>query len=92
MDWTFDFSRQADKFLAQQRLTDSFVIEIIQRAIRKLDGKAIAVDLERLHEPWKGFFRVRAQKIRIIFSFDAHARSVNVAVVDFRDSAYRKKR
>jgi len=92
MDWTFDFSRQADKFLAKQRIADAFVIEIIQRALRKLDGEAVAVDLERLHEPWRGFFRVRAQKIRIIFSFDAHARSVNIAVIDLRDSVYRKRR
>ena len=92
MDWTFDFSRQADKFLAQQRLTDDVVIEVIGRALRKLDGEVVAVDLERLHDPWKGFFRVRMQKIRIIFSFDAHARQVSVVIIDFRDSAYRKKR
>ncbi|MEK7601480.1 MAG: hypothetical protein AAB480_03045 [Patescibacteria group bacterium] len=92
MDWVFDFSRQADKFLRRQRNEQTFVIEIVQRALRKLDGEAVAVDLERLHEPWKGYFRVRAQKIRIIFSFDAHARSVEVAVIDFRDSVYRKKR
>lgn len=92
MDWTFDFSRQADKFLTKQRIADAFVIEIIQRALRKLDGEAVAVDLERLHEPWRGFFRIRTQKVRTIFSFDAHARSVDIAVIDFRDSAYRKQR
>lgn len=92
MDWTFDFSRKADKFLSQQRLTDDIAIEAIGRALRKLDGETVAVDLKRLHEPWKGFFRVRAQKVRIVFSFDAHARRVYVAVIDFRDSAYRKKR
>ncbi len=59
MDWTFDFSRQADKFLEQQRITDDVVIGVIGRALRKLDGEAVAVDLERLHDPWKGFFRVR---------------------------------
>jgi len=51
MDWTFDFSRQADKFLAQHHLADDFIIEIVRRALRKLDGEAVAVDLERLHEP-----------------------------------------
>ena len=92
MDWTFDFSRQADKFLDRQRLEQSFVIKIVQRALQRLDGEAVAVDLERLHEPWKGYFRVRAQKVRIVFSFDAHARRVDIAIIDFRDSAYRKKR
>lgn len=92
MDWVFNFSRQADKFLVKQRIADAFVIELIQRALRKLDGEAVAVDLGRLHEPWRGFFRIRAQKIRVIFSFDAYMRSVNIAVIDFRDSVYRGKR
>ena len=92
MDWAFDFSRQADKFLAQQHLNASFVIEIIGRALHKLDGENVAIDIKRLHEPWKGFFRVRAQKIRIIFSFDVYIRRVTIAVVDFRDSVYRRKR
>lgn len=92
MDWTFGFSRQADKFLTQQHLQDAFVIDVVGRALRKLDGEMVAVDLERLHEPWKGFFRVRVQKTRVIFSFDGHNRSVYIAVIDFRDSAYRRKR
>jgi hypothetical protein len=45
MDWLFDFSRQADK------LTDAIVIQIVGRALQKLDGKAIAVDLVRLTDP-----------------------------------------
>lgn len=92
MDWAFDFSRQADKFLEKHRISDASVIEVVRKALQKLDGEMVAVDLERLHEPWKGFFRVRMQKIRIVFSFDAHTRSVRVAIIDFRDNAYRRKR
>ena len=92
MDWTFNFSRQADKFLKQQRIADATIIKFVGHALHKLDGEAIAVDLERLNDPWKGYYRVRMQKTRVIFSFDAHARSVYIAVIDFRDSVYRKKR
>lgn len=92
MDWTFNFSHQADKFLAQHHLSDSSVIEIVGRALQKLGGEVVAIDLEHLHEPWRGFFRVRVQKVRVIFSFDAHARSIYIAIIDIRDSAYRRKR
>lgn len=92
MDWTFDFSSQADKFLSKHHLSEVSVIEIVKRALKKLDGDVVAVDLERLHEPWKGFFRVRMQKVRVIFSFNAHAHKVYVAVIDFRDSAYRRRK
>lgn len=92
MDWSFDFSRQADKFCRQQRITDVAVIDIVGRALRKLDGEPVVVDLERLTDPWKGYYRVRMRKVRIIFSFDAHAERVYIAVIDFRDSVYRRKR
>jgi len=92
MEWTFEFSNQADKFLVKHRISDVSVIEIVKLALQKLDGEVVAVDLERLHEPWKGFFRIRVQKTRIIFSFNAHARRVYVAVVDSRDSAYRRRK
>ncbi|MDO8566699.1 MAG: hypothetical protein Q7R58_00915 [bacterium] len=92
MDWTFHFSNQADKFLTKYRIAGASVIEVVKRALQKLDGEIVAIDLERLHEPWKGFFRVRAQKTRIIFSFDAHARSVYIAIIDSRDSAYRRRK
>lgn len=92
MDWSFDFSRQADKFLKQQRIADTVVIEIVGRALQKLDGEAVAVDLERLTDPWKGYYRVRMQKTRVIFSLDTHVRSVYIAIIDFRDSVYKKKR
>lgn len=92
MDWTFHFSNQVDKFLAKNRIPDASIIAVVKKALQRLGGEAVAVDLERLHEPWKGFFRVRMQKIRVIFSFDAHARSIYIAIVDFRDSAYRRKR
>lgn len=92
MDWTFNFSNQADKFLAKNRISDTFIIETVKRALQKLDGEVVAVDIERLHEPWGGFFRARIQKTRIIFSFDAHSHTVYIAVIDFRDRAYRRRK
>jgi|GEM_PF-1639298 len=92
MDWIFDFSRQADKFISQHHLSDASIIEIVQRALQRINGETVAVDLKHLHEPWKGFLRVRAQKVRIIFSFDAHTHHIYIAVIDLRDSAYRRKK
>lgn len=92
MEWTFEFSRKANKFLDQHRLPDSFASEAVLLALRKLLGESVAVDLEVLHGAWKGSYRVRRQKVRVVFSFNATLRFVIIEVVDFRDSAYRIKR
>jgi mRNA-degrading endonuclease RelE of RelBE toxin-antitoxin system len=91
MEWTFEFSRKASKFL-EQHLPDTFASEAVFLALRKLSGEAVAVDLEVLHGSWKGSYRVRRQKVRVIFSFNATARLVLIEVVDFRDSAYRRRK
>ena len=91
MEWTFEFSRKASKFLEQHRLSDSFAVDAVLLALRKLSGEAVAVDLEMLHGAWKGTYRVRRQKVRVVFSFDATVRRVLIEVVDFRDSVYRHR-
>jgi len=92
MEWTFEFSRKASKFLEQHHLPDTFASEAVLLALRKLSGEAVAVDIEVLHGLWKGTYRVRRQKIRVVFSFNAAIRLVLVEVIDFRDSAYRRRR
>ena len=89
MDWEILLSRQATKFLAQQHVTDDFVVEPVTKAIQKLQGKTVAVDLKQLSGTWAGHFRVRVGKNRIIFSIDFENRQVLVEVVDNRGSAYR---
>jgi mRNA interferase RelE/StbE len=89
MDWEIGLSRQAEKFLAGRHLSDEFAIEPIQRAIRKLRGETVAIDLKRLSGKWAGFYRVRVGKIRIIFSIDFDEREILIEVVDNRGSAYR---
>ncbi|MEK7179648.1 MAG: hypothetical protein AAB689_01295 [Patescibacteria group bacterium] len=90
MEWTFEFSRKASKFLEQHRLPDTFASEAVLLALLKLSGEAVAVDLEVLRGSWKGSYRVRRQKIRVVFSFNAAIRLVLIEIIDFRDSAYRR--
>lgn len=92
MKWTFEFSRKASKFLEQHRLPDTFASEAVLLALRKLSGESVAVDIELLHGSWKGTYRVRRQKVRVVFSFNATIRLVLIEVIDFRDSAYRRRK
>ena len=89
MEWNFFFTQQAEKFLARQHLPDSFAIEPVKKAIRKLMGEIVAVDLQKTSWKWDGFYRVRVGKVRIIFSIDFDRQSVFIEAVDNRGSAYK---
>ena len=89
MEWNFFFAQQAEKFLANRRLGDEFVVEPGTRAIRKLMGEEIAIDLKKTSGKWLGCYRVRVGKVRIIFSINFDRRIVLIEVVDNRGSVYR---
>ncbi|MBI2612426.1 hypothetical protein HYW59_01250 [Candidatus Kaiserbacteria bacterium] len=61
----------------------------VRKAVRKLSGENVAVNIKRLTGAWEGFYRIRIRKVRIIFSIDTQARTIFVDVIDFRGSAYR---
>lgn len=89
VDWQIGLSDQAQRFLDKQHLSENFVVEPLSRAARKLSGENIAIDIKRLSGKWKGFYRIRKGKIRIIFSINFHARDVFVDTIDYRGSAYK---
>jgi len=89
MDWEIKFSRQADKFLKNHRLSDTFVTDLIRNAIRRLRGEIVAVNLKRLGGKWAGCYRVRLGKNRVIFSINFEAHRALVEVIDDRGKVYK---
>ena len=89
MNWEISLSRRAEKFLTKNHLPDEFVAVPIGKAMRKLFGESVAVDVKRLSGVWVGHYRVRSGKIRIIFSFEADGLRVFVEVIDYRGDVYK---
>lgn len=89
MEWAISLSRQAEKFLAQNHLADTFVTKQISKAVRKFSGETVALDLRGMTGTWSRHFRIRSGKIRIIFSIDFYEKKVLVEVVDFRGNVYK---
>ena len=89
MEWSFSFTRQAEKFLAHRHLEDAFAIEPVRKALKKLMGETVAVDLRKTSGKWAGCYRVRVGKIRVIFSIDFDGQKILIEVIDNRGSAYR---
>jgi len=61
----------------------------IKGFLRKLQGESINIDAKKLKGSWKGYFRIRKGKLRIIFSIDTSYRSLYVERIDFRGDAYK---
>jgi mRNA-degrading endonuclease RelE of RelBE toxin-antitoxin system len=61
----------------------------IEGFLRKLRGESINIDVKKLKGKWKGYFRIRKGKLRIIFFVDTSYRSLYVETIDFRGAAYK---
>jgi mRNA interferase RelE/StbE len=88
MKWQINYSRSALKFIDQQNIRDD-VKELLIKFLRKIEGKAANVDLKKLDGDWEGYYRVRKQKIRIIFEIHKTEKIIYVEKVDFRGSVYK---
>lgn len=89
MEWDISFSKQVDKFLRSNHIPDQIVYAVISRAIKKLSGENISVDVKRMEGVWSGYFRARTGKKRIIFSIDFVKHQAHVAVFDYRGNVYK---
>ena len=89
MSWRLDFSNRATKFLKQNDLTDDLVVEKVRLALKKFQGEDVNIDIKRLTGEWKGFYRIRSGKLRIVIEFDFEELTAHIEVVDWRGNVYK---
>ncbi|MEK7063217.1 MAG: hypothetical protein AAB955_00830 [Patescibacteria group bacterium] len=92
MEWGVSLSHQASRYLKQHRIPEEEIIEVARLAVRKVFGEKVAINLIALTGPWKGYYRARARKVRIVFAIDLDLQHIYIDTVDNRDRVYRKKR
>jgi mRNA interferase RelE/StbE len=88
MTWKIDFSKKAFSFAEKQNIYDKTIDEI-KNFIRKTKGEDINIDIKRLTGNWKGFYRIRKGKIRIIFTINYESKQLYVDKIDFRGDVYK---
>ncbi len=68
--FVFQFSKQAEKFLAKTSLiTKEAVKEALVKAVSMLEKEPISIDVKPLHGEYNGYYRLRKGNLRIIFSY-----------------------
>lgn len=88
MSWSVHFSKDALFFLNKACLSESAVIDLIEKAIHLFQGERVNVDVRKLKGGWTGFYRIRKGKVRVIAEFDFEHRSALVERIDWRGSVY----
>ena len=87
------YERKAEKFLVknQNKITNEEAKELIIKAVSRLAGKDENIDIVKMKGEFKGYFRIRKNDLRIIFSIyeDENTIVVTVANIDFRGSVYK---
>jgi mRNA-degrading endonuclease RelE of RelBE toxin-antitoxin system len=58
MNWSIDYSKDADKFLAKNPNLKNSIKNEIKKLIRKLSGETVSIDFKRMHGEWAGFYRI----------------------------------
>ena len=89
MNWKLETSRNAEKFLVKNELSIEEVRDLVGRGIRYFQGQNINVDIKKLKGEWKGFFRIRTGRIRIIAEFNFENSIVFIEEIDWRGNAYK---
>ena len=89
MTFRIDFSKESLKFINNNDIEENDIIEDVFKVVEKLKGKNVNIDLKKMRGEWKGFYRLRLGKKRIIFQIDFNAKEIFIDRIDFRGVVYK---
>jgi mRNA interferase RelE/StbE len=61
----------------------------LKKFLQAMKGESVNLDLTKLLGNWKGYYRIRIGKIRIIFDISKVSREIFVEEVDHRGDVYK---
>lgn len=82
-DWHIQFSKEALKFLEKEGLKNK-VLEALRSFI---NGKH--ADIKKLTGEWKGYYRLRVGKARVILFFDFQENRIVIVKAGYRGKIYK---
>jgi mRNA interferase RelE/StbE len=87
--WKISLSREADKFLKSEKISDDLLRTQIGKFINALRGADENVHMRKLKGKWEGYFRIRIGRMRIILRLDFGTKEIFIDRIDFRGSVYK---
>jgi mRNA interferase RelE/StbE len=84
-----ELSKQADRFIEREGITDDEIFSMIQKFINYSKGLDVNIDVKRMKGKWKGYHRIRIGKIRVLLRMNFEEKRIFIDRIDFRGSVYR---
>lgn len=88
MKWRVDLAKHASTFIEVNHISKEYIFSVIADAIKNFQGEMILIDIRKMKGEWKGFYRIRKGKWRIIVEFDFDNNSIFIEDIDWRGNIY----
>ena len=87
--WQIELSRQADKFAKKENIEDDEILNLVKRVINYSKGLDENIDVKKMKGKWKGYYRIKIGKVRMILRIDFKNKSAFIDKIDFRGNIYK---
>jgi len=88
MKWHIELTKHAGSFIDANHIPKEYIFNIISDTIKNFQGEIVLIDIKKMKGEWKGFYRIRKGKWRIIAEFDFDNNSVFIENIDWRGNIY----
>jgi len=87
--WKINLSKQIDRFMRNKKIKDNEILSFINKFINYSKGSDENIDVKRTKGKWKGYYRIRIGKVRIILKVDFKEKTIFVDRMDYRGRVYK---
>ena len=87
--WKINLSKQTDRFVRNNKIKDNEILSFINKFINYSKGSDENIDVKRIKGKWKGYYRIRIGKVRIILKVDFKEKIIFVDRMDYRGRVYK---
>jgi mRNA interferase RelE/StbE len=89
MKWEVKISKRSEKFIEKDKIKLNEIKEIARKVIDYFETGNLNLDIKKLKGKWKGFYRARKGKVRVIMRFDFENFIIFIEEIDYRGGAYK---
>lgn len=86
------FSKKSKAFLEKNPEYKSKVLDTSKQFVKLLSGEKENLDVKKMKGEWKGFYRIRSGKIRMMLSIDIDTEVLYVERIGFRGDVYKGRK
>ena len=87
--WKINLSKQTDRFVRNNKIKDNEILSFINKFINYSKGSDENIDVKRIKGKWKGYYRIRIGKVKIILKVDFKEKTIFVDRMDYRGRVYK---